>query len=191
MLHSREIKLELSTASRKYEDGKYYVIILHQVAVQGWMEWWRGKVLPHRAFWPGCRGKHLSISEDQYSCSGLCIWTSPVCPVSVLPRACAKLIVGRGRAYEKRVGKRIPRFWLSWGDGFVTTCDTSLQNGAWTCFLGLISALWGTEIKGAEEESLFCCWDTEVVTHDSQEGLARGCYFSSFMCGFSFPAAGA
>jgi len=56
--YSREIKLELSTAFRKCEDGKYYEVVLRQVAVQGWMEWWRDKVLPCRAFWPRYRGEH-------------------------------------------------------------------------------------------------------------------------------------
>lgn len=108
--------------------------------MQGWMEWWREKVcylveVP----WPRYRGKHsgallkTNVPVLAFACEPLLL-----CPLSLLLRACDKLGAGGGGAYQEK------REWgkgfldsghLGEGKGFVTSRDTSLQNGGQTCFL--------------------------------------------------------
>lgn len=42
-------------------------------------------------------GALRSITENEYSSSGLCLWISPVCPVSPLLRACDESDNGEGK----------------------------------------------------------------------------------------------
>lgn len=71
--------------------------------MQAWLKlWWMGKVLLCTAFWPSHRGTLRNITEDAYSDSGLCMQISPVCPVSLLLRACDESDNGEGKAYEAK-----------------------------------------------------------------------------------------
>lgn len=88
----------------------------------------------------------MNVTEAEYSSSGLCMLISPVCPLSLLLRACDESDKGEGKACEGKrecekeflkVEKRILTTWRE-EKGFLTSCDTSLQNRGQTGFLSFL-----------------------------------------------------